>query len=66
MKQERKSPFYISTTEAASIMSVTRVTITNWCRKGMIPGAEKFGRDWAIPLDALQHIEIPRPGRPSS
>ena len=48
--------------EMASIWSVTERTVTNFCKRGKIPGAIKTGKSWKIPDDAEKPID----GRVSS
>lgn len=33
------------------------------CGKGYIPGAQKIGRDWLVPLDGLNYYLAHRPKR---
>ena len=40
---------FLTTTEAAERLGVSRVTICRWCRQGRFPGALKFARAWYIP-----------------
>ena len=48
--------------EMASIWNVTGRTVTNFCKRGKIPGAVKVGKSWKIP----DHAEKPMDGRVSS
>ena len=48
--------------EMASIWNVTERTVTNFCKRGKIPGAVKVGKSWKIP----DHAEKPMDGRVSS
>ena len=50
---------YITIKEVAEKWEVTPRRIQKMCVDGRIPGAQKFGRDWAIPAD----IEKPKDGR---
>lgn len=43
---------YINTKEAASRWGITDRQVSNLCKEGAIPGAEKKGRSWMIPADA--------------
>lgn len=43
---------YINTKEAATRWSITDRQVSNLCKEGAIPGAEKKGRSWMIPADA--------------
>ena len=51
----------MGTKEASDNWGYKPETISNWCRKGLIPGAEQFkkGSPWQIPKDA----ECPYPIR---
>lgn len=53
---------YITIKETAERWSITPRRIQKMCMDGRIPGAKKFGRDWAIPADA----EKPKDGRITS
>lgn len=48
--------------EMASIWNVTERTVTNFCKRGKIPGAIKVGKSWKIP----DYAEKPMDGRVSS
>ena len=43
---------FITIKEIAERWDVTPRRIQKMCADGRIPGAKKFGRDWAIPSDA--------------
>jgi len=51
----------MGTKDASEKWGYSQATISNWCRKGMIAGADqdKVGSPWHIPKDA----ECPRPIR---
>ncbi len=53
--------------QAAAMLGASRATITNWCREGKFPNAEKIqsptGEYWLIPEDDLKDVEI-KMGRP--
>ena len=49
--------------EAARQLGVTRYTVWRYIDSGLLE-AERHGRDWAIPADALARFEKPRRGRP--
>jgi len=55
---------YLTATEAADILGVTKATVSNWCRQGRIPGAYKVAVVWQIPLTSLDKIDVPEMGRP--
>ena len=50
---------YITIKEVAEKWNVTPRRIQRMCAEGRIPGARKFGRDWAIPAE----IEKPKDAR---
>lgn len=54
----------IGTKEASTKWGYNSSTISGWCRKGLIPGAEQDapGSPWHIPKDA----QCPRPIRKGS
>ncbi len=43
--------------EAANSWGLSERRIQTMCLEGLIPGAKKFGREWAIPLDAEKPID---------
>lgn len=43
---------YISITEASEKWGITRRRVQVLCNEGRIPGLERLGRAWAIPVDA--------------
>ncbi len=43
---------YLSISQAADRWGVSERRVNQYCSQGRIPGAEKFGRSWAIPDDA--------------
>ena len=50
---------YLTIKEIAEKWELTTRRVQKMCADGKIPGASKFGRDWAIPKDA----EKPADGR---
>ena len=48
---------YITVNEAANKWEVNTRTVQIMCADGRIEGAVKFGRDWAIPVDAERPID---------
>jgi len=48
---------YIKIDEAAEKWGVTRRCVQNLCANGKIDGAERFGRDWMIPKNALKPVD---------
>lgn len=53
---------FLSIHEAAKKWKVSERRISQYCTQGRIPGAQKFGRSWAIPEDAKKP-EDPRQAR---
>lgn len=50
---------FMTIKEVAGVWNITPRRIQKMCADGKIPGAVKFGRDWAIPADAKK----PKDGR---
>ena len=50
---------YMTIKQAAEVWGITTRRIQVLCAEGRIEGATKFGRDWAIPVEA----EKPTDGR---
>lgn len=50
---------YVSIREAAPKWGVSGRRVNQYCAEGCIPGAERFGKSWAIPAGA----EKPRDSR---
>ena len=50
---------YMGTAEASKKWGWTPAKITDWCRRGKVPGAEqdKKGSPWRIPADACMAWE---------
>ena len=48
---------YITIKEVAEKWGITPRRVQKMCADGRIPGAKKFGRDWAIPADAEKPID---------
>ena len=59
---------YLSLREAAERWGVSERRINQYCTQGRIPGAQKFGRSWAVPADAEKPEDPRRTGKqaPSS
>lgn len=53
----------LTTTQAATILQVSRSRILKLIEAGRLP-AEKLGRDWLIRLEDLELVKVRRPGRP--
>ena len=46
---------YYSCKELAELWNLNINTVNNWCRKGLLPGAKKRGRQrWIIPRDVVR------------
>lgn len=43
---------YLSIRETSYKWGVSERRVNQYCSEGRIPGAERFGRSWAIPEDA--------------
>lgn len=50
---------FLTIKEIAKQWDITPRRVQKMCAEGRIPGAKKFGRDWAIPADAVK----PKDGR---
>lgn len=48
---------FLTIKEVAETWNVTPRRIQKMCAEGRIPGAKKFGRDWAIPADTEKPID---------
>ena len=48
---------YVTIKEIAEKWDVTARRVQKMCADGKIPGASKFGRDWAVPKDAEKPID---------
>lgn len=48
---------YISIREASYKWGVSERRVTQYCAAGRIPGLSRFGRSWAIPVDAEKPID---------
>ena len=48
---------YMSAREASYKWGVSESRVHKLCQAGRIPGAERFGRSWAIPDDAVKHTD---------
>jgi len=63
LKQVKEMEYFIAK-QVAERFNVTPRTVTNWCKAGLLPGARKPGRDWLIPVEALDGFTPPDRGRP--
>ena len=48
---------YATIKEIAEKWELTTRRVQKLCAEGKIPGASKFGRDWAIPKDAEKPVD---------
>ena len=46
---------YVSTVEAAAMMSRHEAFITHLCSHGKLAGVKKFGKSWLIPIDSIRN-----------
>lgn len=56
-KDGNDSMDYISTQEASEKWGISTTRITILAREGRIPGAQRFGKNWLIPVDAVKPPE---------
>jgi predicted site-specific integrase-resolvase len=57
----------LTTKQAAEHLDIPEVTLRLWLKKGLVPGAVKYGGKrgmWLIPEDSLTKINRPTMGRP--
>lgn len=52
----------LTTKECAKRMEVSGRTIRYWIKKGYLPNAYMLGRDWVIPVEDIENVEVPPPG----
>jgi hypothetical protein len=45
---------YVSTVEAAAMMSKHEAFITHLCSHGKLAGVKKFGKSWLIPIESVE------------
>lgn len=50
---------YITAREASKLWGITQRRVQVLCTQGKVPGAVRFGNNWAIPKDAVR----PKDGR---
>ena len=56
-KMEIKRMVIMTVKEAASKWGLSERRLQTMCNEGMIPGVIKFGRSWAIPVDAQRPVD---------
>ena len=49
---------YLSIREISYKWGVSERRVNQYCTQGRIPGAERFGRSWAIPEDAEKPTDL--------
>ena len=52
----------ISAPDAGKILGLTAVRVGVLCRQGRFNGAEKIGRNWVIPREAVENFKRLPPG----
>ena len=57
-KMERKFMEFMTVKETATKWGLSERRLQTICNEGMIPGVIKFGRSWAIPVNALKPVDI--------
>jgi len=55
---------FLSVTEVSEIEQVTRTTVINWIRRGLIP-AQRMGYVYIIPENYTDTFERPKQGNPT-
>jgi len=56
---------FITVSQAAEIHQTSVRNIRNYCEKGRIKGAVKYGRFWLLPLDfRISEVKLGRPPLP--
>ena len=48
---------YTTVKDIAEKWNIKPRTVQIMCAEGKLPGAVKFGRDWAIPADAVKPVD---------
>lgn len=54
---------FISTSEAAAILGIDKVTVAKWCRIGEL-AAQRIGRDWLVESPIVRRGLVKPVGRP--
>ena len=68
IRKERRMKGYLSIRETSYKWGISERRVNQYVAQGRIPGAERFGRSWAIPDDAVKPTDPrkktpPIPGR---
>ena len=56
-KMERKFKEFMTVKETATKWGLSERRLQTICNEGMIPGVIKFGRSWAIPVNAQKPVD---------
>lgn len=48
---------FLTIKEVADKWGLSTRRVQKMCSDGLVPGASKFGRDWAIPADATRPVD---------
>lgn len=56
-KMERKIMEFMTVKETATKWGLSERRLQTICNEGMIPGVIKFGRSWAIPVNAQKPVD---------
>jgi hypothetical protein len=48
---------FISTVEAAKMMSKNEDFVTHLCQRGKLDGVKKFGKSWLIPIESVESYQ---------
>lgn len=56
-KMERKFMGFMTVKETATKWGLSERRLQTICNEGMIPGVIKFGRSWAIPVNAQKPVD---------
>ena len=56
-KMERKFMEFMTVKETATKWGLSERRLQTICNEGMIPGVIKFGRSWAIPVNAQKPVD---------
>ena len=54
VRKERRMKGYLSIRETSYKWGISERRVNQYVAQGRIPGAERFGRSWAIPDDAVK------------
>jgi hypothetical protein len=63
MIMEELHGVYVSTVEAAKMMSKHEAFITHLCSHGKLAGVKKFGKSWLIPIESVNSYTPGKRGR---